>query len=66
MLDLREGNHVLKAMAFGQGKRRGELELGRPIDVVYSPRWNTFRGETNLELELLDFDRAGSREPVTA
>ena len=45
---------------------RGELELGRPIDVVYSPRWNTFRGETNLELELLDFDRAGSREPVTA
>ena len=55
LLRLRRGNHVMKAMAFGQGKRLGQLAVGRPIDVVYTPRWNTFRGETNLELELHDF-----------
>ena len=59
MLQLRHGNHVLKAMAFRQGPRATELALGTPLDVVYSPRWNTFRGQTNLELELHDF-RVGS------
>jgi hypothetical protein len=28
--------------------------------VLYTPRWNRFRGETNLEVEVLDF-RAGMR-----
>ncbi len=55
LCNLRAGHHVLKAMAFRQGSRAAEMAMGRPLDVVYSPRWNTFRGETNLELELLDF-----------
>ena len=58
LVDLRDGAHVLRAMAFRQGDRLGELSFGTPLDVVYSPRWNTFRGETNLELELLDFRRS--------
>lgn len=58
MLNLREGHHVLKAMAFRMGDRLGELKLGQPIDIVFTPRWNTFRGETNLEIQLLDFRRA--------
>jgi hypothetical protein len=29
-----------------------------PLDVVYTPRWNTFRGATTLELEVHDFARA--------
>ena len=58
MLSLRDGDHVLKAMAFRQGERLGELAMGKPIDVVYTPRWNTFRGETNLELELIDFRKS--------
>ncbi len=59
MLHLRRGNHVLKGMAFKMGKRLQELSMGNPIDVVYSPRWNTFRGETNLEIEVMDFKPLG-------
>jgi single-stranded-DNA-specific exonuclease len=58
LLQLRQGAHVRKALAFGMAQRLGELQMGAPLDVVYTPRWNTFRGETNLELQLHDF-RAG-------
>ncbi|HEX6885435.1 MAG TPA: single-stranded-DNA-specific exonuclease RecJ [Planctomycetota bacterium] len=55
LLRLRKGEHVLKALAFRAGARLSELSLGTPIDAVFTPKWNTFRGETSLELELLDF-----------
>jgi len=55
LVQLRQGEHVLKAMAFRMGRRAVELRLGAPIDAVYTPRWNTFRGTTNLELQLHDF-----------
>ena len=58
LLQLRKGHHVLKALAFRAGARLDELALGKPIDAVFTPKWNTFRGATNLELELLDFRRA--------
>ncbi|MCE9592820.1 MAG: single-stranded-DNA-specific exonuclease RecJ [Planctomycetes bacterium] len=59
---LRSGERVLRAVAFGQGKRVAELRLGEPVHVAYSPRWNTFRGETNLELVLEDFRTGPSPE----
>jgi single-stranded-DNA-specific exonuclease len=59
MLRLRVGSHALRAMAFGMGARAEELTVGMPLDTVYTPRWNTFRGETNLELLLHDFRAAG-------
>lgn len=55
MLQLRSGANVLKAMAFGLAHRSRELTMGVPIHAVYTPKWNTFRGQTNLELELIDF-----------
>jgi single-stranded-DNA-specific exonuclease len=61
ILHLRRGEHVLKALAFGMAHRVDELALGAPIDAVFTPRWNTFRGRTTLELELADF-RAGEPE----
>lgn len=60
LLRLRKGNHVLKALAFRAGRRIEELALGKPIDAVFTPKWNTFRGETSLEIELLDFRRAAA------
>jgi single-stranded-DNA-specific exonuclease len=60
LLHLRKGAHVLKALAFRAGPRLAELALGRTLDAVFTPKWNTFRGETSLELELLDF-RAASK-----
>ena len=56
MLKLRHGEHVLKAMAFGMAVREPELRSGTPLKVAYTPRWNTFRGTTALELTLHDFE----------
>jgi single-stranded-DNA-specific exonuclease len=55
MLRIRRGARTFKAMAFGLGHRAGELQLGRPLHLAYTPRWNTFRGVTNLELVVQDF-----------
>lgn len=57
-LMLRDGDHALRAMGFGMGARGPELALGLSIDVAYTPRWNTFRGETKLELVLHDLHAA--------
>ncbi|MCY2960686.1 MAG: single-stranded-DNA-specific exonuclease RecJ [Planctomycetota bacterium] len=55
MLQLRSGAHVLRGMAFGMARRESELAMGTPIHAVYTPKWNNFRGETKLEIEVLDF-----------
>ena len=59
ILNVRDGERVFKAMVFGAAARADELTLGTPFHLVYTPRWNTFRGQTNLELEVRDF-RVGS------
>jgi len=59
-VQLRSGSQVLKGMAFGMASRAQELAKGEDIHAVYSPKWNTFRGETKLEIELFDF-RTGPR-----
>jgi hypothetical protein len=59
-VQLRCGAQVLRGMAFGMAARAGELAKGEDIHAVYSPKWNTFRGETKLEIELIDF-RTGPR-----
>jgi single-stranded-DNA-specific exonuclease len=56
LLRLRHGEHMLKAMAFGMAGREPELQTGTPLKVAYTPRWNTFRGSTSLELTLHDFE----------
>jgi len=55
LLRIRSGSHALKAMAFRLASRVDELKMGTPLDVAFTPKWNTFRGETNLELVLHDF-----------
>ena len=59
-LRLRRGAQVLRAMFFGAGARATELRMGEPVHAVFTPRWNLFRGERTLEIELLDF-RTGTR-----
>ena len=54
-LTFRSGSHTLKAMAFGMAHRFSELKMGEPVHAVYHHNWNTFRGQTNLELQILDF-----------
>ncbi len=61
---VRSGDRVLRAVGFGHGKRLGELTLGVPLHVAYTPRWNNFRGETKLELFVVDF-RTGATPEIT-
>ncbi|HVS19272.1 MAG TPA: DHHA1 domain-containing protein, partial [Planctomycetota bacterium] len=65
LVRVRRGERVLKAMAFGAGARLGELRQGAPLHLVYSPRWNTFRGVRDLELVLHDFAH-GDAPPLQA
>ncbi len=55
ILQVRQGDTVHKALAFGMANRVHELEMGIPIHLVHTPRWNTFRGQRNLELLVHDF-----------
>ncbi|MDG1500136.1 MAG: single-stranded-DNA-specific exonuclease RecJ [Planctomycetota bacterium] len=55
MVNLRQGAKVYKAIAFKMGPRADELIPGTPIHIAYRPMWNTFRGRTKLEIQLLDF-----------
>ena len=61
-VELRQGAQVLRAVAFGMGSRAGELRMGEPVHALYTPRWNTFRGDARLELELADFCCGGRPE----
>lgn len=54
LLQVRQGAQTFKALGFGMADREPLLDLGRRIDIVFTPRWNTFRGETKLELLLRD------------
>ena len=55
MLQIRSGRAVFKAMAFGMASREPELRMTRPIDIVFKPRLNHWRGRTELQLVLEDF-----------
>jgi single-stranded-DNA-specific exonuclease len=55
LLRVRRGARVFKAMAFGLAHRAHELQLATPLHLAYTPRWNTFRGTTELELVVVDF-----------
>jgi single-stranded-DNA-specific exonuclease len=55
LLKLRDGDAVLKGMAFFQGGRIAELQQGADLHVVFTPTWNEFRGQRNLEVRILDF-----------
>lgn len=54
-ITLRSGANALRAVAFHMGARAPELRMGTDIQAVYHPKWNHFRGEVKLELELVDF-----------
>lgn len=59
ILNVRHGERVHKALAFGMAHRVNELVMSTPIDLVYTPRWNWFRGRVNLELMVKDFSTNG-------
>jgi len=53
-LKLSQFRTSLRAVAFGQGEWADELEkLDGPIDVLFRPVINDFRGRSNVEMQLV-------------
>ena len=55
LLQVRSGTTVLKALAFGMANREHELRMSRPVDLVFTPRLSHWRGRTQVELIVADF-----------
>jgi single-stranded-DNA-specific exonuclease len=51
---LRNGNRVMDAIGFRMAERIAELSSAPAVDVAFSPQFNTWRGETSVQLVLKD------------
>ncbi|MEQ8822706.1 MAG: single-stranded-DNA-specific exonuclease RecJ [Sumerlaeia bacterium] len=52
---VRSGNHTWGAIGFNLAHLRDIADSSsRPFDIVFRPQENTFRGTTNLEMEVVD------------
>jgi single-stranded-DNA-specific exonuclease len=57
-LQLGQGPVELRAVAFGRGDLADELPRGAPTDLLFTPKFNRFRGRTTVELQLVDLRMA--------
>lgn len=53
-LSLRQDGKVFSAIGFGMAEEYYSLDLSRPVDVAYVPQFNSWRGETTIQLLLKD------------
>ena len=65
-LQVTHHNVTMRALAFGQAEWADELEeLDGPIDIVYRPVINEFRGRRNVEIHLVDWRVSNLTAPTT-
>ncbi len=53
-LNVRHGGLVFAAIGFNLAEHYAAHELSQEIDIAYRPKFNTWRGETTIQLELKD------------
>lgn len=53
-LRIRQGQTVMKCIAFKFGRLAGQLRRGMRLDLAVEPTINTFNGYTNVELDVKD------------
>ena len=53
-LRLRQGHHMLNAIAFGLTPQSASIESGDLVDVAFIPQINEFRGEQTIQLNIQD------------
>jgi single-stranded-DNA-specific exonuclease len=53
-LEVGQGPATLRAVAFGRGELAEKLPRGAMADLLFVPKFNTFRGRSSVELELVD------------
>lgn len=54
-LIVRSGSTVCRCLAWQRGEHAPTLRAGQPLDLVAHPKLNTYRGQTTVELEILDW-----------
>jgi single-stranded-DNA-specific exonuclease len=53
-LHVRQGDHIMKCIAFGYGRLYDHLQVGTNIDLAVEPTLNHYNGRTTVELEVKD------------
>ena len=53
-MTVKQGRRAFPAIGFGLAERFPANELGSEIDIAFRPKFNTWRGETTIQLELKD------------
>jgi single-stranded-DNA-specific exonuclease len=53
-IHIRQGERLMKCIAFGYGPMEAKLSLGTRIDLAVEPQLNEFNGRTNVELIVRD------------
>ena len=53
-LRLRQGHHTLNAICFSTTPQSASIEPGDVVDVAFQPQINEFRGERNVQLNIMD------------
>lgn len=59
-LRVRQGNGVMKCIAFGFGEMADQLRQGMKVDVAAEPCLNNYNGSTTVELDVKDIRISGS------
>ncbi len=60
---VRDDSATMHAIGFGMGDRLNEIAAAPAVDIAFAPQFNTWRGETSIQLLLKDICPAGEREP---
>jgi hypothetical protein len=53
-IHVRQGERLMKCIAFGYGPMEAKLSIGTHIDVAVEPQINEFNGRTSVELIVKD------------
>ena len=59
-LSLRQGGRVFPAIGFSMAERFYREDMPRQLDAAYTPQFNTWRGETTIQLNIKDLRPAES------
>jgi len=58
-MSVRQGATVFPAIGFNMAERFFTQDVPREVDIAYTPQFNTWRGETSIQLLLKDIRPAG-------
>ncbi len=58
---VRDDSATMHAIGFGMADRLGDIANARAVDIAFAPQFNTWRGETSIQLLLKDICPAGEQ-----